>query len=132
MDKNRRGKKVNYRLYILSDAPLPGEKIVLALGYCYSRITSDYILIYTDKGKPEGAVLLRESELSGLSAEDLTWLLNANLSIAADFAEKHRLSVEKGQETFLSEFSRELSLERQRSDSRPEEKGKAEGVTALA
>ncbi len=81
-------KKVKkYRLYAI---PYSLENVEFASEFRFSRVTSDYILIYTQKARmniPVGkAAEVKENDISLLSKMDGAWLFDCGLSLFADIA----------------------------------------------
>lgn len=76
-----------YRLFAL---PYHFENVAYASEFRFSRVTAEYILVYTQKTKmniPVGkAVEVKENDISLLSKMDEAWLFDCGLSLFADIA----------------------------------------------
>lgn len=76
-----------YRLFAL---PYHVENVEYASEFRFSRVTAEYILVYTQKTKlniPVGrAAEVKENDISLLSKMDEAWLFDCGLSLFADIA----------------------------------------------
>lgn len=76
--------------------------------YKYYRATPRNLLIYTDKRKPVGSLLVKEA--TALSGADQGWLMACNAIILEEEAKKNPRTVENMMK-FLSDLDTELGKE---------------------
>lgn len=76
--------------------------------YKYYRATPKHLLVYTEKRKPAGSVLVKKVE--NLSGADSGWLLGCNAIILEEEAKKNPRTVENMMK-FLSDLDTELGKE---------------------
>ena len=76
--------------------------------YKYYQATPRNLLIYTDKRKPVGSLLVKEAE--ALSGADQGWLMACNAIILEEEAKKNPRTVENMMK-FLSDLDTELGKE---------------------
>lgn len=80
-DTAKKAKRVSFRLYAL---PTTAEATARAGEHRFSRIAPSYTLIYTDRRKPDGGILLGAKDAERLTEADKKWLLDCNLTIYAE------------------------------------------------
>lgn len=76
-----------YRLYAMPTKP---ETIDGMAGQRFSRITTDYSLVYTDGEAPEGSAELTEEHANRLSRGDESWLLGCNIELIREEIERQK------------------------------------------
>lgn len=88
--------KIVYKLYAME---LNEDNMKTATKWRFSRGTiapfPGYILIYTDKEAPNGAIEITEATANRLSEEDESWLLDCNMLILAEETEKRKPEILK-------------------------------------
>lgn len=84
-------KPAKYRLFALLYSL---ENVNFASTFRFSRVTPDYILIYTKKSRlnpPVGkAAEIKETDLSLLNRMDEAWLFDCGVSLLADMAARQK------------------------------------------
>lgn len=83
-------KKITYRLFALS---LNRRNVELAADERFSRVTPNYVLIYTTGAKPDGSIGVAAWEVDQLSEADRVWLYDCNTAILAEESEKRKPEV---------------------------------------
>ena len=101
-----------YRLFFLKYSV---ENVDFASEHRFTRVTPDYILIYTQRARlrpPCGkAIELKGSDLSSLTDLDREWILDCGRSVFSDIlAKQNRESTERLVE-MVDRLERELALE---------------------
>lgn len=70
------------------------ENVDYAARFRFSRVTPDYILLYTDKARikpPTGkAAEIKEDDLSELTAMDESWLFDCGITLLAERTAAHQ------------------------------------------
>lgn len=84
------GGKKRYRLYAAS---VSEERMEEAARERFCRIGPRYILIYTEKEPPEGAVEITEAESGRLGREEARWIRECNLILLAEDAARREESI---------------------------------------
>ena len=79
-----------YRLFAM---PFSLDSVKEATGERFSRISSGYVLIYTDGGEPPKSAEITESDVSRLSKQDQRWLLDCNIAILAEETKAHEAEI---------------------------------------
>lgn len=95
-----------FRLYALPATP--GNIDMAQDRYKYYRATPQHLLIYTEKRKPVGSVLVKGVE--ALSGADHGWIIGCNAIILEEEAKKNPRTVENIMK-FLSDLDTELGKE---------------------
>ena len=79
-----------YRLFAL---PFSADSVKAATGERFSRISSGYVLIYTDGKSPEGSAEIDEGDISRLTRQDERWLFDCNTVIIAEETKAHETEI---------------------------------------
>lgn len=95
-----------FRLYVLP--PTPDNIDMAQERYKYYRATPWNLLIYTEKRKPVGSLLVKKTE--ALSGADQGWLAGCNAIILEEEAKRNPHTVENMMK-FLSDLDIELGKE---------------------
>ena len=106
-----RKKKVQYRLY----AALTTAEIIKEIApFRFSRATSNYALVYTDKRMKAPWVRMTEADASRLTSADYNWLNDCNLLIAAHNLSANEAEVAQNMSQKIDLFERALKEEREK------------------
>lgn len=101
-----------YRLFAL---PYSFENVEYASEFRFSRVTPEYILIYTQKARlvvPVGkAAEVKENDISLLSKLDEAWLFDCGLSLFADIAANQKTEDVARLSDMVSRLEEELEAE---------------------
>lgn len=99
---------LRYRIYAMKATP---ENIEAAQKkYKYFRATKSYLLVYTEKRKPQGSVLVKDAEQ--LADADKGWIQGCNIIILDELA-RNNPDTQNQMMGFLSDLERELERERE-------------------
>ena len=97
---------LRYKVYAL---PPTAENIELAQArYRYYRATKSHLLVYTEKRRPAGSVLVKEPEKLPLA--DQGWIQGCNVLITEEVM-RNEPSAQERMMDFLSALDKELSKE---------------------
>ena len=77
----KKSAKQKYRLFAL---PMSPEIFAIVEKQRFSRVSSRYALVYTDRRAPKGAVPVEEKDCARLSVEDQAWLSDCNALLIAE------------------------------------------------
>ena len=109
-------KSIVWRVYAMRPTD---DNIRTALNERFHRITTKYVLIYTDKKHEEDDVAeISQENIDALSKDDRDWLDGCNLELLLKFKDEHKETVEQAQVDFLKEFQQELEREQERLNGR--------------
>lgn len=107
-----RKKTKAYRLFAMEYSL---ENVDYASAFRFSRITSEYILIYAQKAKlipPTGVCAeVREENINLLTKLDESWLIDCGVSLFADATAKHDKEVIDRLTSMVERFGIELESE---------------------
>ena len=95
-----------FRLYVMP--PTPDNIDMAQERYKYYRATPKHLLIYTEKRKPVGSLLVKK--VDSLSSADHGWLAGCNAIILEEEAKANPNTVENMMK-FLSDLDTELGKE---------------------
>lgn len=79
-----------YRLFAL---PFAIESAKAATGQRFSRISSGYVLIYTDGEAPHNSAEITEEEVGRLTKQDARWLYDCNVALLAEETKAHEKEI---------------------------------------
>ena len=109
-------KNIVWRVYAMRPTD---ENIKIALNERFHRITTKYILIYTDtKYIEDGIAEISQENVDALSKGDREWLDDCNMELLMEFQANHSETIQKAQVDFLKEFQTELEREQERLNGR--------------
>lgn len=103
--------KKNHRLYAL---PLARENVETAEKARFSRVTTRYVLIYTDGEAPKNGVEIDKAEIARLSGDDLAWIADCNRTIVTETILRNEAEISKSIEDRLSRFEAALKAEKEK------------------
>ena len=113
-----RGKPKKNRLFAL---PYSLENVNFAAGFRFSRVTPDYILLYTERARlkpPDGkAAEVKKEDLHRLTARDEAWLLDCGVSLFAESAAAAKGEQMDKLSDMIGRLEAELEAQRQREGS---------------
>lgn len=101
----------SYRLYAMK---LSNTSIERAMGERFSRVTPEYVLVYTDSEKPENAIQLEESEASLMTQADAQWLLDCNVALIAEEAARQKPEILRQLSDKVDELEEALKAEKRK------------------
>ena len=104
-------KKETWRLYV---APTRRDTMRTALNEAYAKASGTHVLIYKQGKKPNGFKEITDAEIELLPSADKEWLRETNLEVTKLFIAEHEAEVQRAGMKFLSEFERELAVEREK------------------
>jgi len=116
MTTNKGKKKKQYNLCAFNSTE---ESVEFATKQRFSRITSEYTLIYTDNTNIiddsvcQPYIIIKESETGCLTDEDRDWLLSCNIVIIAEEAVKHKELILNGMSDTIKKLEKALEAEKQ-------------------
>lgn len=96
--------KREYRLYLL---PLDESGLRIAVAERFSRITSKYVLVYSEN-QIEKSVEITEKDLKRLSSAEKDWLFECNIAIIAEETERNAPNIIKMMSEKLDLLDEEL------------------------
>lgn len=105
--------KTAYRLYAMS---LSRKNVEYATSQQFSRVTTDYILIYTEKAKPKGALDISGEDIEKLCDEDRRWLCGCNIIILAKQIDWEDPSLIRNLSESMEELEQELRDKKEELD----------------
>lgn len=97
-----------YSLYILD--PQKNDLQSVSKRYRFFRVSPEYILVYTEKKKPVGAVKVEKSER--LSPTEIAWLMQCNMQIQEEIF-RDNADMAKAMADFLKDLEKELKSEQE-------------------
>lgn len=107
------GQTRKYRLFAMAYCL---ENVDFAAGFRFSRVTPEYILIYTKKARmkqpPVGrAAEIKEGDLALMNGMDRAWLLDCGASIFAELAAQRKGENLKQLSDMVDRLEKELEIE---------------------
>lgn len=86
------------------------ENIEICSGFRFTRIPSDYILLYTDE-EVKGATELPPEGFALLTDADKAWLIDCVTLVAIENGMKDQKAVKQNTDEFMRNFEKELQAE---------------------
>lgn len=105
--------KVKYNLFAMKTDI---GNINKASEFRFSRITEEYILIYTEQSEIEDAILIEEKEVKRLTGDDSKWLFDCNMLIIAKETKSHEKEFLKDLSAKVNELEKMLEAEQKKVD----------------
>ena len=99
-----------YKLYAMRISP---QSVEFASVARFSRITSDYILIYSESAVPN-AVALKDEDATRLSVQDTRWLLDCNIAIVGEEIARQKPTIIQNISKRLEELEESLKQEQEK------------------
>ena len=97
-----------YQLYVM---PTTGENIDIASGERFSRITLQYILIYSDKEQKANAIPVNGVDLKRLTEADIQWVNDCLVMLFAEAIKKHPKDLKSSLENKIKALENALKAE---------------------
>lgn len=105
----KKSAKQKYRLFAL---PMSPEIFAIVEKQRFSRVSSRYALVYTDRRAPKGAVPVEEKDCARLSVEDQAWLSDCNALLIAESIREKETEIAQGMSRRLDLLENALKEEK--------------------
>jgi hypothetical protein len=96
------------------------ESMDAASKYRFQRVTPHYTLVYGEEAPDCQCTEVEASDISTLSAKDLQWLTDANMTLIREFAEENKETSQKSLKQFFNELDKNLKEEMEKHGERKE------------
>ena len=115
--------KITYALYAME---LSHQNVKIAATYRFCRLTPFYILVYTDRDKPENAINVEQTETHRLTEADNQWLEDCNTAILAEKMKEHEAEIAAEMMERIERLEKALEAERRNREGDKADGGREE------